>query len=237
MIGRAMVQVYGWDESRLLDTYKATKRSGIGATRFSHGGPLHLLDDCTFDRLRFDHRPYADKHILFLIRDLRDTMVSFYFQQAKREKVFSGDIHAFLRDARFGVRKIVRFYTLWYQNRGVTGAFELLRYEDMRLDPIASLRKALEFVGVKIASEEMVEQIVEFASFENMRSMEVKGQFNRKMMKPGDASDDESFKVRKGKIGGYVDYLNQEDLSYIDAVVADLGDPHCDWYVFDSPAI
>ena len=33
------------------------------------------------------------------------------------------------------------------------------------------------------------------------------------------------FKVRKGKIGGYVDYLSQEDIAYCNKLLSDPGSP------------
>jgi len=39
-------------------------------------------------------------------------------------------------------------------------------------------------------------------------------------MKPGDRSDEESFKTRKGKVGGYREYLTADEIDAIDARIA-----------------
>jgi len=36
---------------------------------------------------------------------------------------------------------------------------------------------------------------------------------------PGDINDPESFKIRRGKIGGYIDYLSKEDIEFINAEI------------------
>jgi hypothetical protein len=50
------------------------------------------------------------------------------------------------------------------------------------------------------------------------------------MMRPGRKNDGESLKVRRGKVGGFVDYLDTETLDYIEQVVRELGIDGCDWY-------
>jgi hypothetical protein len=49
-----------------------------------------------------------------------------------------------------------------------------------------------------------------------MRHYEEQQRFGSKTLQPGDYSDPDSYKVRRGKIGGYRDYLSAADLEYID---------------------
>jgi hypothetical protein len=44
-------------------------------------------------------------------------------------------------------------------------------------------------------------------------------------MQPGQPQDASSFKVRQGKIGGYVQHLSAADLVYIDEVIQEMGCP------------
>jgi hypothetical protein len=229
MLGKALIESYGLPESRLLDTYKASKAAGIGPVMFSHGGPRHLFDFRPYDQLSFDADLYREKRAVHLVRDVRDTLVSYYFQLAKREKLFVGEMSAFLRDPRFGAPKIITYYTLWFRNRSVPRSFLAISYEQMRAQPVATLSGVLHFLGVADA-ERVAPIATEYASFENMKKMEASGGFERKMMQPGDAADKESFKVRKGKVGGFREYLSDDDLAYVDEQIATLGDPACDWY-------
>ena len=50
-----------------------------------------------------------------------------------------------------------------------------------------------------------------------MRNAEVHDSFGHERLRPADPHNPESFKVRRGKVGGYVDYLSSEDIAYVDA--------------------
>ena len=52
--------------------------------------------------------------------------------------------------------------------------------------------------------------------------MEAAGAFDSKILRPGDVRDPESFKVRRGKVGGYREYLSVEDQEYAAAALTQL---------------
>ena len=61
-------------------------------------------------------------------------------------------------------------------------------------------------------------------SFERMQAKEKAGAFAKKYSKalmPGDSGNVESFKVRRGKVGGFADYFTVDDLSFADQLMAD----------------
>jgi hypothetical protein len=49
---------------------------------------------------------------------------------------------------------------------------------------------------------------------EMQKKMEAAGAFSSKILQATDVADPESFKVRRGKVGGYPDYLVGDDLVY-----------------------
>ncbi len=52
-----------------------------------------------------------------------------------------------------------------------------------------------------------------------MRRFEESGVLGAKpVMTPGNRFDPESFKTRRGKVGGYREYLSQEDVAFIDDI-------------------
>ena len=51
------------------------------------------------------------------------------------------------------------------------------------------------------------------------------GRIQDKAMTPRRSQDEEASKVRRGKIGGYVDYLSPEDCAYADGVMNELTCP------------
>jgi hypothetical protein len=64
-------------------------------------------------------------------------------------------------------------------------------------------------------SEACIKEAVQFASFDNMRKMEAEGRFQSGVLKPANPADPESYKTRQGKVQGYLDYLSDEDLQYL----------------------
>src|SRR2546430_17423251 len=122
--------------------------------------------------------------------------------------------------------KIVTFNRIWHAARNVPEAFLPVRYEDLHVAPREVLRCVLEVMGVSRIDDGLLDRAIEFASFNNMRRMEQEGQFQSKKLRPRDSCDEESFKVRKGKVGGYVDYLNPADRAFVDRVIRELDDPY-----------
>jgi hypothetical protein len=168
-----------------------------------------------------DKRAFRHKRVILLVRDVRDVMVSLYFQNSRRtadqslpEEMLK-DIDTFVRSDVGSLDSFLTFYKIWYQARTIPRAFLLVRYEDMHADPEGELRKVLDFAGVKGLKEADIQEAVTFAKFENMRELELAGAGNRKMLAPGNVDDPESFKTRRGKVGGYWDYLSEETVEYI----------------------
>ena len=53
-----------------------------------------------------------------------------------------------------------------------------------------------------------------------MKAMEKTNSFGTSRLKPADPRDPESYKVRKGKVGGFVDYLDPKEIKYCDEAIA-----------------
>ena len=162
-----------------------------------------------------------DKRIVFLVRDPRDVIVSYFFQQTKRKQLFKGDMSTFVRDAQYGVNAIVEYMNDVLRAQASFEEFLMIRYEDIHKDPGGILRQVVAFFGADVDSV-LIDESVEYAKFENMKKLEKKRELDEYRMQPGDKDDKESFKVRKGKVGGYTEYLSNEDQAYVDEVLKDL---------------
>ena len=55
-----------------------------------------------------------------------------------------------------------------------------------------------------------------------MKKMEAACAFDSKILQLGDVRDPESFKVCRGRVGGYGDYLKDADLEYVAGVMWEL---------------
>jgi hypothetical protein len=223
MIGRVFVRHFGLSDEMIFDERTMTEAAGLPVAGFSHDGTSNSAG-VPLDELETDKRALADRNILLLVRDPRDVVVSCFFQATRRKSRFEGDISSFIRTDTHGIRKIIHFYNIWDKNRSIPKSFSLLRYEDMHHKPHASLRTALHFLGVDDATDEEIQEAVEFAAFEKMQKMESDDNLGNKKLRPGNKRDPESFKVRKGKIGGYEDYLSTDDIKYCNDMMEKM---HC----------
>lgn len=186
-----------------------------------------------FYELKVDVQRWSGKNIILLVRDPRDILVSLYLHAIKRENTnLWADISEFIRDESWGVQSIVAFYNNWYDARDIANKLLLLRYEDLHVDCIKELQKIVEFCDLSDkVTEDMLVKVRDFGSFDNMRKIELSGRehnylSNRGALVPGNVKDPESYKVRKGKVGGYRDYLSDTDIGYLDEHISKLGG----WY-------
>ncbi len=222
LVGKALVDHYGLPPKRLLETDALTWMAGLPRAAFYHDGSA-MIDRLGWRELDPGKASYRGKRVLLLGRDVRDTLVSAYFQATRRIDVFDGPIAAFVRDDRFGVEKVLAFYRQWEAARHVPDAFAFLRYEALHADPAASLRAALDFLGARAVPDAIVAGAVEFARFDNLRRAEAEDRFGSHMLRTASNADPESFKVRRGKVGGFRDYLSSDDIAFIDDAEAARG--------------
>ena len=178
-------------------------------------------------RLNQNKNAYKGKRVLFLIRDPRDILVSNFFQYTKRgdrERAgddFDGDLSAFIRHDIGGLRSIVRYYNTWAENRDVPARFELMTYEDLRTEPNANVSKAVSFLGLPNLGVDRIAESVDYCSFANMQKREKDGKTDDPRFGATKDGDSESLKVRKGQVGGFVDYFSAEDRDYVDRYLND----------------
>src|SRR4030095_14261739 len=90
----------------------------------------------------------------------------------------------------------------------------MVGYESLRPPPAEHFRELLAGIGETAPDMSIFQAALDFSQFENMKKMEAAGAFASKILWPGDVRDPESFKVRRGKVGGYREYLSAEDRKY-----------------------
>lgn len=155
---------------------------------------------------------------VFLIRDPRDVIVSLYFQRTRRDANYTGSLVDFIYDETGGLATLIRYYNVWARYLPEARDYLLLRYEDLCTRTSVELVRLLEHLGHE-PDRGIVRNAVEESSFERMKKRERSDQYNRSWLKAGDRSDEESFKVRRGKIGGFADYLDDDDTDRINRLV------------------
>src|SRR5213596_2986182 len=198
---------------------------------FSHDLFEHRTKGDLWDRLRGKYlvprRELSRAKIILLARDPRDCFVSLYLQITRRDpnapvELKQKGVSDMLRDERFGVRAIVNTMNDWLNEFSRRDNFTLIRYEALRASPAEHFRDLLALLGESTPDITIFEEALKFAGFENMQKLEAAGAFDSKILRPGDVRDPESFKVRRGKVGGYREYLSFEDQKYAADALAEL---------------
>lgn len=171
--------------------------------KFEHDGGKHSTPK-PIESLRLcSRRIYAEKPVVFLLRDPRDTAVSGYFQKTLRRDGYDGSIADFIRHPLHGIEKIVRYNLTWLERGQQLPAFRAVTYEEMRADPRATLRKILTLVGAERA-DAAIKFAVTNNTLDKMRAREAGSSYSeyKDALTTGDVNDPEFYKVRRGKVGG-----------------------------------
>jgi len=229
MLSRAFQLGYGIPATEALE-YDNLKRlkPKIPSVFFTHGNYLRTYNGEWDERSAF-----WDKRVLLLVRDPRDTAVSQYFQwrhrmhPAKKALNFypphgaEVDLADFVLKEPMGLEGVLDFLEIWERTLPKVRASHTVQYETLRRDTAATLMGILDFLGTPVSAE-VAAEVVDYASVENMRKLEAEGAmvgYSGQRLKPGDAANPESFKVRRGKVGGWRDYLSDSEIAEVEAMV------------------
>lgn len=173
--------------------------------------PLIAVTHRPFERELFQDRP-----IIFLTRDPRDVMVSAYFHATRHKNRFRGSIHDFILDRYQGMPALLRYLDGWAG--GLAGSrHHLVTYEALSQNLAEALDAIIAFLGLA-RDHGAVTHAVHRSSFQAMRDIEQRAGI------PGhhyDRSDGESLRMRKGKAGGFQDYLSAGEIRLVDTMWAE----------------
>lgn len=227
MIAAAISQATGTKLSLTLAD-QADPARGIPFLVFTHDGA-----GLTHSRpLTTDKREYRGKAVLLLVRNPRDVVVSHYFQATlrKRRGPQVESLDAFIRGP-LGIDRVLTFMNAWAAHRDVPARFHIVRYEDFHRDTLGMLRGCVDFLQIRGLTDAHLTAAVEMARYERMQAMERSGALADPRLSPGDPADPESFKVRRGKVGGYVDYLSDDQIGFLNGRIRASLDPlFADYY-------
>lgn len=230
MISRVYQLHYGLGERHLIGFDNLHHRNQhIPRIWFTHD---NYLGDYTGHR--DSKEDYYGKRVILLVRDPRDVAVSQFFQWKHRMKPVKKrlndypphdsaiGLYEFVMEHDAGLPKVTRFLNRWAAESARIAALRVVRYEDFKSAPDETLRGVMRFLGSE-GTEAEIREAIEFASLANMKAMEQRNVFwlSGGRMRPRDRSDPNSYKVRRGKAGGYRDYLDEQQRAAVDAYVRD----------------
>ncbi len=198
-----------------LDTQFMTLGKAFPNIVFSHAGGNQLNNKINFKKL------FKNKKIIFLVRDPRDLIVSLYHEYTKRRKIYAGSIADFIHDKKYGIHAPIKFMNYWAKEMEKRPQdFLLIRFEDLKDNTQKELQRIVDFLGVKI-NQDIIQKAVDFGSMENMRRLEQSNVLKDARLAPVDKKDPNSYKVRKGKKGGFKEELSSKDIAFVEDYIRD----------------
>ena len=140
--------------------------------------------------------------VVFLYRNIGDVIMSFFLESLVSDRngiaVHSAPSN-FIRDVKYGLPNIKRFYNLWFKNIEKFQDHMFITYEALQADTVSELHRLLKFLNKKRDMKiwtydekslfptypnnnpfnnltyEKIKNAVEFAKFDNMKKIELAG--------------------------------------------------------------
>jgi len=239
MISRMYQRHYSLDETQLLEFDNFHKQNrDIPLLLFTHGYYLRQEIESMGSAARC-----ARKKCLFLVRNPCDVAVSEYFQSTKRAKQVKLDLYGidknmpvfdFVMKGPLGIPSTIAYLNSWSKSLDKVDQVLRIRYEDLRAEPFEGLSQVTEFLGAPFSTE-TVREAVEFTDFENLKNLEKEDFFNNSRLRARNPDDPDSFKVRRGKVEGYRDYFNEEQIQQMEELVRTRLTPIFGYYAEAEP--
>jgi hypothetical protein len=237
MISRLYQLRYNLPESKLINTDEFARKipeiPRLAATNgcYSYEGEVGKLL-----AVGAPDNPLRHKAVMFLARNPIDIAVSWYHQFTKRQSRAKQELinHSidhpidrrtvqmweFVRHSDIGLPFLIEYQNSWARNVQGLEKGLLVKYEELRGEPVPTLQKILDLMGESFTEEE-VRAAVEWGSFDNLQKLETSGTFSQGGMKLVNANDPSTFKVRRGKVGGYREDFPPEQVAELEALVRD----------------
>lgn len=229
MLSRLYQMRYGLPPRRIV---KSDEFNNFDATmpHFLISNGYYAYEAATQDVLNASDAD-SNKKVILLARNPCDVAVSWYIQFTKRTKAYKREqinstlqnpvdknretisMWDFVMHEELGLPALIEYHNMW--ERGLAGKGLVIRYEDLRSDPIDTMTKIVAFIEAPFSREE-IEHAVEFGSFDNMRKLETTGYFRNSSMSLRNKKDPDMLKVRRGKVGGFRDYFTDEQVTIME---------------------
>lgn len=225
LVGTYIAFKYRSDLSRAADPARLCRAHRLPVVHYTHNGSDFMnYFDADGPRVA-DAEFWRGKKVIFLTRDIRDTLTSAYFHARWRANRFGGALSDFIRDRTTGAEKLLTAFNRWHQNRELASNHLHIRYEDMHADAATVLRRTLEFSGFQDLDETVIHRATKFCEADNMRKLEQKRFFRSSRLGLPISGETTGAKVRNAKVGDHVNHRSAEDIAFISEMQERLGNP------------
>lgn len=170
---------------------------------------------------------FFDRSVLFILRDPRDVLVSYHKDLCERHGVFKGSLMEMAQTPGIGIDGICTFNTTWIDAADQFRDFLLVRYEDVQMDAELELKRMSTFLGGFWNFNSRIRSVVAQSTFDQMKRAERSGDYADQYPKfwfEGARAGNYP-KVRRGKIGGFVDEMPADVIEYCNERLAQLAYP------------
>lgn len=190
---------------------------------FTDGGPksgIHLLQSAASPRIIKTHmghgffiKPIKQQvKIVVVLRNIKDVLVSYYhFYKFCDEYSFKGSFDEYFelfRDKHLSFGDWFDWVLGWWQECNNPNVL-FVTYEDMKEDILREARRVCQFLG-KDRTDDQLKEIIDYSSF---------GKMKKRILATNKAEKEGVGQLRKGAVGNWTDYLNQEQSQYVDQLL------------------
>lgn len=178
---------------------------------------------------------YQDTPVIFLHRNPIDTSVSLYFQILHKDvrpgrktwkhalgrniEMPPRKIDEFVLHPLYGVKACCRYNRTWLDH--LDRRSDIFTYEQFKADPVSEFRRLLIALDKRVKAEH-AQEWSDRASFENMRKVQA-SEDGHKYRLTVPWKDPKAAKVRRGRVGGYVEDLRPETIQLCKKIAARYG--------------
>jgi len=150
------------------------------------------------------HAPFVAEYprLIYLVRDGRDTYVSYYFHQL-RQLPQGTTFGAFLKRRDHAPCLWGEHVVSWALRDSLAAEMAVVKYEDLVRDSLGQLRRIADFLGLSV-TEDRLQSAVQASSFQSMQRLE------RDRGRPFQDEGPEVF-VRKGQPGNWKEFFGPEE--------------------------
>ena len=222
LVGNYLARVAGVSDEHSMNLEELSQQLGTPLIAYTHNGADMRHGYAPEDPRVAAPKKWEGKKVIFLVRDVKDVLVSAYHHARYRRSIVSCDFETFVRSPNLGARKVLSVMDRWAANCARASGHIVIRYEDMHKDTAACLARTLQFAGCGPVDAARVGEAVAFCTADNMRKLEQSNFFKAGQMRPG-RDKKLGAKVRAASIGSHTKHMSDEIAAYVDEMDAAMG--------------
>jgi len=129
-------------------------------------------------------------------------------------------VYEFARNEKIGLLRIVDWMNQWEQRLAGLPDHLAISYEALSEDPGGVFQRLADYIGLECDAADIAETL-RFANFDNPKLLERDGYYRSDKLQPSNGDDPNSYKVRRGVVGGYKQDFSADEQFVLDSMLAE----------------